>query len=123
MAGSITVAKSDLGGAITKYAIAWTADGSGAVSGNSFDIKRGRIYGVKFVSGTPTPTTGYSAKLVDADGADLLWNLGVTVATPGASYATLPAGAFFIEGFAAVTPTISAAGAAAQGSLILYVGP
>ncbi len=121
MAGSITVTPTDLGGALTKYTISWTADGSGAVSGNAFSIRRGRLWGVKFTAGSPAPAAGYSAKLIDADGADLLWNLGVTVASPG--YATLPAGALFIEGFAAVTPTIDSAGAAAQGSLIVYVGP
>lgn len=125
MAGSITVTKTDLGGSITKYAIAWTADGSGAVNANSFDIKRGRMVAAKFVSGTPTPTTGYTIKLADLDGADLLGGTGAAVATPAASYAEPALGYFpaFIEGFSAVIPTVTGAGANAQGALNLYVGP
>ena len=125
MAGSILVAKTDLGGSVTKYSVAWTSDGSGAVNGNAFDIKRGHIVGLKFVAGSPTPTTGYAITLLDPDGADLLVGAGATVATPGAAYAeaqknNLP---IFCEGFSAVTPTVSAAGATTQGTLVVIVEP
>jgi hypothetical protein len=125
MAGSINVVKSDLGGALTKYAIAWTADASGNVNGSTFDLKRGRVWSVKFVQGTPTPTTGYAIKLLDPDSADLLAAAGATVNSGYNSYAAAAVGSFqqFCEGYAAVTPTVSGAGANAQGSLIVVIGP
>ena len=125
MTGSIVTTKTDLGGSITKYSIAWTADASGNVNGNAFDIKRGRVVAIKFIAGTPNPTTSYVAKLLDPDSADLLGGAGASVASPAASYAPAPLGYFptFIEGYAAVTPTISGAGANAQGTLNIYVGP
>jgi hypothetical protein len=125
MAGSIAVTKTDLGGSLTKYAVAWTSDASGNVNGSTFDIKRGRIYDVKFVAGSPTPTTGYVITLLDSDGADLLAGAGSAVTTPGASYGAAAKSNFpvFCEGFAAVTPTVTGAGATTQGTLNIYVGP
>ena len=125
MAGSISVAKTDLGGALVKYAVNWIADGSGNVNSNTFDVKRGRVWSVKFVQGTPTPTTGYAIKLLDPDNADLIAGAGATVNSALNSYAAAATGSFpqFVEGFAAVTPTVSGAGANAQGSLIVVVGP
>jgi hypothetical protein len=125
MAGSINVVKTDLGGALTKYAVAWTADASGNVNGASFDIKRGRVWSVKFVQGSPTPTTGYAIALNDPDGADLIAGAGASVNSTKNSYAGAAVSYFnqFVEGFAAVTPTVSGAGNLAQGSLIVIVGP
>jgi hypothetical protein len=125
MAGSISVAKTDLGGALVKYAIGWTADASGNVNANTFDIKRGRVWSVKFVQGTPTPTTGYVVKLLDPDSADLIAGAGASVNSSLNSYAAAATGYFpqFVEGFAAVTPTVSGAGAGAQGTLVVVVGP
>ena len=125
MAGSIAVTKTDLYGSLVKYAVAWTADGSGNVNGSTFDIKRGRIWSVKFVQGTPTPTTSYAVKLLDPDNADLIGGAGSSVNSAVNSYAAAAVGSFqqFVEGFAAVTPTVSGAGANAQGSLVVVVGP
>jgi hypothetical protein len=125
VAGSISVAKTDIGGSLTRYSVAWTADATGAVSANSFDIRRGRVWSVKFVQGTPTPTTGYAIKLLDPDSADLLGGAGATVNSAVNSYAAAAVGSFmqFVEGYSAVTPTVSGAGANAQGSLTLVVGP
>ncbi len=134
MAGSIIVTKTDIGGAVTKYSIAWTADASGNVSGNAFDIRRGHLISAKFIPGSPAPAANYTAKLLDPDGADLLagvaaGNLSATASnylTPlvGAGASTVTGGApQFIEGFAAVTPAITATAAGAKGTMILYVGP
>lgn len=125
MAGSIVVNKIDLGGALTKYSVAWTADATGAVAGAGFDIKRGRIWSVKFVPGTPAPTTGYAISLLDPDGADLLDGAGASVNSAVASYAAASVGvaAQFVEGFAAVTPVVSGAGNGGQGALVVIVGP
>lgn len=84
------------------YAIAWTSNASGAVSGNSFSVILGEIKQVKFVpaSGGTQPTDQYDVTLVDADGLDvlngmganlsnaapaLITSLGVWTATPAAS--------------------------------------
>lgn len=124
MAGSIVVAKTDLGGGITQNSIAWTADGSGNVNTSTFDIRRGRVLSAKMIPGTPTPTTGYAAKLLDPDGVDLLGGAGGNAAAaagfvePALGFASL-----FIPGYPAVTPTITGAGANAQGTLIVFIGP
>ena len=125
MAGSIVVAKTDLGGALTKYAVAWTADASGNVNANTFDIRRGRVWSVKFVQGSPTPTTGYAIKLLDPDSADLIGGAGASVNSGVNSYASAAVGAFqqFCEGYASVTPTVSGAGNGGQGTLVVIVGP
>lgn len=125
MAGSINVAKTDLGGSLTKYSIAWTADGSGNVNSNTFDIRRGRVWSVKFVQGSPTPTTGYAIKLLDPDSADLIGGAGASVNSAVNSYAAAAVGSFqqFIEGFASVTPTVTGAGNGGQGTLVVIVGP
>lgn len=125
MAGSIAVTKTDLSGALVKYAVAWTADGSGNVNGSTFDIKRGRVWSVKFVQGTPTPTTGYAIKLLDPDSADLIGGAGAAVNSAVNSYAAASVGYFqqFVEGYGSVTPTVSGAGANAQGTLVVVIGP
>ena len=124
MAGSITVTKSDIGGAITRYSVAWTADAAGAVSGTSFDIKRGRFIALKFVPGAPAPAAGYTVKLLDPDGADLLIGVGASLAAT-ASYGQVQITGLggFCEGFSAVTPTVSGAGNLAQGTFVAFVGP
>ena len=123
MAGSIAVTKTLLGGSIVKYAVQWTADGSGNLNASTFDIGRGRIWGIKFVPGTPAPTTGHTVKLLDPDGADLLSNAGASVSGTAATFGTLLAQLQFVEGFAAVTPTVTGAGALAQATLTVIVGP
>ena len=128
MAGSIVVTPTEIGAGVTKYSVAWTADGSGNVNTTAFGIRRGHVQGVKFIAGTPTPTTGYAASLLDADGADVLAGCGTAVAVPGAKWqapiignATLAALCFCEVGN--VIPTISGAGVAAQGVMNIFVGP
>ena len=130
MAGSIIVTKTDLGGSVTKYAIAWTADASGNVNSNSFDIKRGRLIQAEFAPGTPVPTNNYVATLPDPLGADLLAGTGTalsstlaSIAAPLIGNATSKVVPVFVEGFSAISPNISGAGALAQGVINLYVSP
>lgn len=125
MAGSIAVTISDLGGSITKYAVAWIADGSGNVSGQTFPVKRGRICGIKFVPGSPAPTTGHVVKVLDTDSADILAGSGAAVSGSAATYAEATASGFqlFLEGWLLATLSVTGAGAAAQATLIIYVGP
>lgn len=56
------------------YAIAWTANGSGAVSGNPNDLKGVLLRSIKFVPGAggAQPSDAYDVQLLDADGVDLL---------------------------------------------------
>lgn len=133
MAGTLTVTKTALGGAAVKYSLAWTADGSGNVNANAFDIGRGRLIQAEFVPGTPAPTANYVVTLPNPSGTDLLAGIGGAAA---ALSATVPSFAVpligntatkavpvFIEGFNAVAPNISAAGAGAQGTINLIVAP
>lgn len=73
MAGSITVAATDVGSGVTKYGVAWTSDASGNVNGTTFDIKSGTIIAVEFVPGTGAlePTTLYDVDCTDAEGVTI----------------------------------------------------
>lgn len=126
MAGSIVVTSADIGGGITKYAVAWTADGSGNVNSSTFGVRRGRVVAAKIIPGSPTPSNGYVVRLLDPDGADLFGGSANPISAGGTAAYVAPAlGGFplFIEGFSAAQFSISGAGAAAQGTAILYVGP
>lgn len=131
MAGSIVVSKTVSGDGLTKYSVAWTSDASGNVSANAFVMKRGRLLQAKTVPGAggAAPTAGYLVTLPDADGLDLLMGLGASRSASNAEFAPLNSGqgepASSIRWFegGTVTPTITAAGNAKTGTLILYVGP
>lgn len=127
MAGSITVTPSDVGGGVTKYSIAWTSDASGNVSGTSFDMKRGGIGQVKFVPGAGgvQPSSAYDLTLIDSDSVDLLAGTGADLSN-SVSTRTVPVIGtgnmlVYFEG-GAVTPSISNAGNAKQGTFVLLVG-
>jgi hypothetical protein len=129
MAGSIVVTSADLGGGVAKYSVAWTSDAAGAVSGNSFNVKRGRILQAKFVpgSGGTQPTDLYDVTLLDADSVDLLNGMGANRSNAASSILPALSGggetmtqiAFFEGG--AVTPVVAGAGNAKTGTLILIV--
>jgi hypothetical protein len=121
MAGSITVTPEDIGGGITKYLIAWLSDGSGAVSGNSFDVKRGWLMQSRFIpdGGDTQPTDAYDLTILDGDGIDILQGDGGNLSNAAPSAAHNPI--FLPPG--ALTPTIAAAGAANGGQIALFVGP
>lgn len=123
MAGSIVVTTSDIGGGVTKYSVAWLSDAAGAVSGNSFDVKRGRLLQTKFVpdGGGTAPTNLYDVTLTDADGADLLVGNGADKSSTVAAWYT-PTNPIILEG-GAVTPVLANAGNAKGGTLVLIVGP
>ncbi len=123
MAGSIVVTSSDLGGGVTKYSVAWLSDAAGAVSGNSFDVRRGRLLQTKFVpdGGGTAPTNLYDVTLTDADGADLLVANGADKSSTVASWYA-PANPIILEG-GPVTPVLANAGNAKGGTLVLIVGP
>jgi hypothetical protein len=128
MAGSIAVTSADLGGSVTKYTIAWTSDGAGAVNGTTLDLKRGRLLQVKYIpgSGGTQPTNNYVGKVLDADGVDILSNTGAALSNVAAALAAPVMGTSQILPLidpGPVTPTITGAGAAKTGTIILFVGP
>jgi hypothetical protein len=126
MAGSINPSFVDLGGGITKYSIAWTADGSGNVNGNPMSLRRGRIWQVKFAPGTPAPSANYNVTLPDADGVDLLAGKGATLSATQATIAQPSLSNIapvFVEAQAAINLTVTAAGANAQGRVDIFIAP
>lgn len=127
MAGSITVTNADAGSGVTKYSIAWTSDASGAVSGDNFEIRRGRLLQAKFVPGTTTaqPTDLYDVVVRDADGADVLQGQGANLSNSIPSYVSAAWGSgapLYLEG-QALYPVVAGAGNAKSGTIILFVGP
>lgn len=121
MPGSIQVTSSDLGQGVTRYAVAWTSDASGNVSGNSFDVKGGRLYQARFLpgSGAGQPTDLYDLTLLDADGIDYLDAAGANLSNVNASVA---ANTRYMPP-STLTPTISNAGISKSGTLVLLIGP
>ena len=82
MAGSITVAATDVGSGVTKYSVVWTSDASGNVNANTFTMKTGTIITVEFIpgSGGVQPTDLYDVDLEDEEGIPIFDNgAGTTV--------------------------------------------
>lgn len=73
MAGSITVAATDVGSGVTKYGVAWTSDASGNVNGTTFDIKMGTMIAVEFIPGTGAlaPTDLHDIGMIDEEGVTM----------------------------------------------------
>lgn len=128
MAGSITTTTGqfDTGnGYVHKYSAAWISDASGIVSDNSFRVKSGFIEMVKFVpgSGGSQPTDLYDVTVLDADGVDVIRGAGANLSNAAASAATpitSVALRYFVEA-GALTLTVTNAGNAKSGTVILYV--
>lgn len=131
VAGSIVVTTSDLGGGYTRYSVAWLSSAGGAVTENSFDVKRGNLRQVKFFpnAGGTQPTDLYDLTLPDADGFDVLAGVGANLSNATAKVSvplfgdgTTSFQPFFHAG-GPLTPTIAAAGNAKRGTIVLIVGP
>jgi len=132
MAGSIVTTVTEVARNLIKYSIAWTADGSGNVNSNPIALRHGRLSQIKFVptNGGTQPSNGYNVSLPDADGVDLLAGQGQNLSNTaaklcapvigGVSPALFP---YFVEDQTAINPTITGAGANANGRIDLYIGP
>ena len=126
MAGSNTVTTADKGGNISEYSMAWTSDGSGNVSGNTFDIKRGVLVAVEYdPDGTDAPTANYDVTLnvTDSTGADLLGGTGANLsatATTRSKPLVNTSGEIYFEG-GTVDLVVANAGAAKKGVVKLWV--
>ena len=134
MAGSISVATSDLKSGVTKYAVTWTSDASGDVNTNDFAMKMGTVIAVEFVpgAGALAPTDLYDVDLLDEEGVTMFDNGGGT--TIGANLSsTLASHHVPMTGLVGVTiyrrwhhgglvqPTVAAAGDSNSGTINIYV--
>ena len=126
MAGSNTVTVSDKGGNISEYSMAWTSDGSGNVSGNTFGIKRGILVAVEYdPDGTDAPTANYDVTLnvTDTTGADLLGGTGSNLSATATTRSTPlvnTSGEIYFEG-GTVDLVVANGGAAKKGVVKLWV--
>lgn len=109
-------------GGIVKYTIAWTSTAGGAVSGNSFAVRRGYLVGVKFVpaSGGTQPSDLYDVTLVDTDGIDLLDGTGANVSNVASGRLSFDP-ALVHDATQSLDLVVANAGAAKQGTVILWV--
>lgn len=135
MAGSIVVTTSELGGGVSKYSVAWTSDALGAVSGNSFAMKRGSIVSVEFMPGTggTQPSDLYDVTCTDAEGANILddgtgtGSVGTNLSNVNSVYrcpfiggSTVSYVRMWLHG-GTYTPVVAAAGASKTGTIVFYV--
>jgi hypothetical protein len=75
----VVTGPTDIGRTLVKYAVAWTADGSGEVSGNPFAVRAGYLSHIMIVPAyfvTP-PTDAYDVYVYNEDMIDLLNGAGV----------------------------------------------
>lgn len=88
-AGTLTVTSSyNSVSGMTLYTLAWTSTAGGAVSGNAFPVKRGRVIQVKFM---PTlvstqPSDLYDVTLIDEESVDLLNGQGANLSNAEGLY-------------------------------------
>ncbi len=134
MAGTLTMTTSPVSARVTKYAFAWTSDGSGDVNGTSFNIGPGAILAVDFVpsGGGTAPTASYDVTFLDSHSINLFDNgagtsvgadLSATVASRRCPLMGTAAVGFFRAWLPgdACTLTVANAGNAKQGAVNVYV--
>lgn len=88
-AGTLTVTTTySASSGMTLYTLAWTSTAGGAVSGNAFAVKRGRIIQVKFVPAAAgdQPTDLYDVTLIDEHSIDLLNGQGANLSNATGLY-------------------------------------
>lgn len=139
MAGSISVVSSKVpgSGGIRKYAVTWTSDASGNVSGNTVTLGAGAIVLVDFTPGTGgvQPSDLYDVTLTDAEGVNV-FDDGSGSASIGAnlSQTTGSKRVPFVGGGSVTyvrqwlpggdyTPLVTNAGNAKQGTITIYQAP
>lgn len=119
MAGTVT-ATERISGTVRKLVFAWTSDGSGDADGESSQVYDGEIVGLTTIpDGTAVPTVDYDVVVNDAEGHDVLLGAGAdrsATVTEHVARASLAAVAQ-----STLTLVVSNAGAAKQGTVILYV--
>jgi hypothetical protein len=136
MAGSFTVTNQSQyrgpGRPVQRYTIVWTSSAGGAVSGTATgDYISGQLVRVVFIPGTAgvQPSNNYSVQLTDSNGLDILAGQGASLSnstttnispgmkdSDGTNVGIVPAA---IDD--QLTPVVSAAGNAKQGTVVLYI--
>jgi hypothetical protein len=118
---AVTNSKVAIAGEVQKQSIAWTSDGSGAVSGNPKPTFKGRLVQARFTPAAAgnAPTDNYSVVVNDAAGADVLKGLGATQSATVTKIVT-PTVPVIIDS-ATLDVVVSAAGATKQGTVELYI--
>ncbi len=124
MAGTVSMTERSIG-AVRQITFAWTSDASGNATATTTSIYDGLVLYAVFVPGSPTPTNLYNVVVNDGNTVDVLAGYGKSLssaATVDTRAATLAGGL----GIGAVSDStlslsISAAGNATQGTVILYI--
>lgn len=114
--GSISVTQGDAAAGVKKFVINWTADGSGNVVGNVFQVPFGFLRQMKFVPHAGV-TSGHSVRLLDGDGVDVLSSEGASLSSTDA---TIDQGGLTIEA-GALQLAVTGAGAGNSGTLTLLL--
>jgi len=127
-AGTLTVTTLDVGGGVTRYALAWVSTAGGAVSANAFSVKRGELLQVKFVpdGGGTQPTDLYDVTLVDENSVDVLAGGGANLSNAAAtikvpSFGTTTLYRYFHDGTQTLDLVVANAGNAKGGTVYLWV--
>jgi hypothetical protein len=120
--GTVVVTTANVGGGVTKYTIAWTSTAGGAVSGNTFSVKSGRILAVKFMPNTSAtqPTNLYDATLIDTDSVDILNAAATDLSNSAGRYFSFDP-PLFLDGTQVLDLVIANAGAAKTGTVSIWV--
>ena len=124
---SITVTYSETR-ILQKVSLIWISDGSGNASGVTKKLSGKVLRAVFIPSIIDVPTEGYTVKILDADGVDILVGYGLaglsatitrSVVPMELNTAGTPAFPFSIDG--ALTITISGGGNIKSGTVSLYI--
>lgn len=134
MAGSIEVTTREIIHNIVRYRVAWTSDASGDVNANLFDMMVGTITAVEFHPGTGgvAPDALYDVDLLDENSISLFddgagTTIGVNLPATGSVQRIPLIGQAGITVYrrwhhgGSVQLTVSAAGAANQGTVDIYL--
>lgn len=123
-AGSLSVSTAPVGSGMVRYTIIWTADGSGDVSGNRLDIKRGEITQVQFVpsGGGTQPDDLYDVVLNETNGVDVFDGLGSNLPQGTTEIGRIVPG-YLHDAIITLDLVVSNAGASNVGTISVWVKP
>jgi len=119
MAGTVTTTEK-VYGSVKKITFAWTSDGSGDADGSTTAPLDGELVGVTTVpSVAAAPTDNYDVVLNDADGHDVA--LGALANRDTANTEHVARASLAAVAHSPLTLVVSNAGAAKQGTVVVYV--
>ncbi len=121
--GTVTVTRAAVGRGIQRITLDWTADGSGDVSANPFDVMQGWLRQHEHIAvGSPLPTTAWDEVLNDEQGADVFEGGGANISQSVAPITRLDP-PMFLDGSEQLDLVVSNAGAGGIGRTIIWIGP